>query len=88
MGRLFINAIKMRKNIFLNVSDKLSYYDGEGAAKCGLSSILIFLLIRNRPNKLECYITPGWEGFPGRNTLAYSAHLQLTEKIKCRVCSP
>jgi hypothetical protein len=49
MGRLFINAIKMRKNIFLNVSDKLSYYDGVGAAKCGLSSILIFCKLEIGP---------------------------------------
>ncbi len=29
----------------------------------------------NGPNKLECYITLGWTGLPGTNTLAYWAHL-------------
>ncbi len=33
-----------------------------------------------RPNKLECYITQGWKGFPGTNTLAHWTYSQVTKK--------
>jgi hypothetical protein len=29
----------------------------------------------NRPNKSECYVTLGWKGLPGTNTVVYWAHL-------------
>ncbi len=37
----------------------------------------------NEPNKLECYITLGWKVLPGKNTLAYFAHLHVLKKMKC-----
>jgi len=29
----------------------------------------------NGPNTSECYVTLGWKGLPGTNTVAYWAHL-------------
>ncbi len=34
----------------------------------------------NGPNKLECYITPGWKGLLETNNLGYWAHSQVTKK--------
>jgi hypothetical protein len=34
----------------------------------------------NGPNKLECYITLSWKGFPGTNSLAYWANRELQRK--------
>ncbi len=42
----------------------------------------------NGPNKLGWYITLGWKGFPGTNTLAYWAHSQVVKKMKCCKCYP
>jgi hypothetical protein len=39
--------------------------------------------VTHRPNKLECYITTVCKYLPRTNTLAYSAHLRITEKSKC-----
>jgi hypothetical protein len=39
--------------------------------------------IKNRPNKLECYITLGWKGLLPDNTIAYWANLYIMQKIKC-----
>jgi hypothetical protein len=36
----------------------------------------------NGPDKLECYITLGWKGLPGMNTLGCRAHLQVMKKMK------
>ncbi len=35
------------------------------------SQNFIFSLLKNEPNKLQCYITLGWKGLPLTNTLAY-----------------
>ncbi len=32
-------------------------------------------LVINGPNKLDCFITLGFKGLPGTNTVAYWAHL-------------
>jgi hypothetical protein len=32
--------------------------------------------LMNGPNNLKCYNTLGWNGLPGTNTLAYSAHIK------------
>jgi len=37
----------------------------------------------NGPNKLECYITLGWKGLPGANTLAYWTLTLVTKKMNC-----
>ncbi len=39
--------------------------------------------IKNRPNKLECYIALGWKGLLPDNTIAYWAHLYVMKKMKC-----
>jgi hypothetical protein len=39
--------------------------------------------IKNRPNKLEFYITLGWKGLLPDNTIAYLAHLYVMKKMKC-----
>jgi hypothetical protein len=41
-----------------------------GKAQGPYSQGLIFFVICEWPNKLECYITLGWKGFLERNTLA------------------
>jgi hypothetical protein len=42
----------------------------------------------NGPKKQECYITVGWRGLPGTNTLACLAHLWVTKKMRCCECTP
>jgi hypothetical protein len=37
----------------------------------------------NRAFKVECYITLGWKGLSGANTLAYWAHPKVTKKMEC-----
>ncbi len=32
-------------------------------------------LLMNEPNKLVCYITLGWKGLPGTDTLAFGYNL-------------
>jgi hypothetical protein len=44
--------------------------------------------LRNRPNKLDCFNTLGWKGFPGANTLGYWVHLYVKKKIKCCEYAP
>jgi hypothetical protein len=34
----------------------------------------VFTILTNGPIKLECYITLGWKGLLGTNTVAYWAH--------------
>jgi hypothetical protein len=43
----------------------------------------------DRPNKLECYTTLGWNGLPGTKTLAYCTHLVSYEEneVLCSICS-
>ncbi len=37
------------------------------------------------PFKIKCYITLDWKRVSGINTLAYCAHLQVIEKMRCCV---
>jgi hypothetical protein len=39
-------------------------------------------LSSNGTNKLERYITSGWDGLPGKNTPAYWARSPVTKKMK------
>jgi hypothetical protein len=39
--------------------------------------------IKNRPNKLECYIALGWKGLLRDNTIAYWTLLYVMKKMKC-----
>ncbi len=62
---------------------KEQYNDGDTLRGCvGRASDVDFIKLssfvtykRAQPNKLECYITLGWNGLPGTNTLAHEAHL-------------
>ncbi len=38
--------------------------------------------------KLECYITLGWKGFPVTNTIAYWDYSQARKKMKCCEYNP
>ncbi len=40
--------------------------------------------LKDRSNKLECYITLGWKSFPVTNTLSFWACSQVKNKIKGR----
>jgi hypothetical protein len=42
-----------------------------GSSLIGFTS---FLVITHGSNKLECYITLGWKGLSGTNSLTYWAH--------------
>jgi hypothetical protein len=40
----------------------------------------------NEPSKTDCYITQGWNGLLGANTVAYWAHALVMKKVKlCEV---
>jgi hypothetical protein len=47
------------------------------------SQNFIILKLKNDPNKLECFITLGWRGFPLTNTLGYWTNLWVKKKMKC-----
>ncbi len=45
-------------------------------------------LLTNGSYKLQHYITLGWKGLPGTNTLANWAHSYVSKKMKCCECDP
>jgi hypothetical protein len=52
------------------------------------SQYLTSSLLMNEPSKPECYITQGWNGLLGTNTLAYWAHALVMKKVKlCELVS-
>jgi hypothetical protein len=51
------------------------------APKTSYHGISFTSKLLNGPNKLECYITQGWEGLSGTNTLADWAHSYVWKKI-------
>jgi hypothetical protein len=45
--------------------------------KSCIHNISFSLSVTNTPKKLQCYMTLGWRGFPGTNTLAFWAQISF-----------
>ncbi len=45
--------------------------------QCRINNTSFSLWLTNRPNKLDCFTTLGWNIWQGTNTLAYWAHWKV-----------
>ncbi len=67
----FYNQWQIETTFYSTMSRVVSCQNIKIKSKLGtvIHNTLFSSQLMNGPNKLECYITPGWKGLPGTNTL-------------------
>jgi hypothetical protein len=79
--RQWLNRLKLKTGCYQKILFSAAEFQLREFGK--FHKTFIFSYLTKGSNKLQCYFTLFWKGFPETNNLAYRDHSLVVKKIKC-----